>query len=310
MAQFQPLATPLAGAVRQVIHLRWYQAKAFEEIKSAWAQGFPNVLAVLPTGAGKTVLFSEIVRDHGAAACVIAHRQELVYQICAALNRVGVRFRIIAPKLVVQKITELLHKKQGVCFYDPNALVAVAGVDTLNNIDKGQRKHTYERWCKSVSLWVMDEAHHVQANNKWGKATKKFPDTAKGLGVTATPERGDGCGLGRDPVGSGLFDYMVLGPDMAYLIQDGYLTPYQIWTVPCTIQYEQIDVGASGDFVQAKLVAAEDADGKLVGNIVETYLKRTPGKRAIAFVSSVARSELLAEAFRAKGVRAKALDGN
>ena len=96
---------------------------------------------------------------------------------------------------------------------------------------------------------------------------------------------------------------------MRELIDDGYLCPYKVWTVPHQVDYSNVTVGSSGEYVHAKLVAAEDCDKKLVGNIVDTYLKRVPGKRAICFMSSVKKAEETAEAFRQAGVPSVAVDG-
>ena len=89
--------TPVQTRAGRSQHLRPYQAKAKSEIYGGWANGATNVLAVLPTGAGKTVLFSDIIHDHKGASCAIAHRQELVSQISLALARDKVRHRIIGP---------------------------------------------------------------------------------------------------------------------------------------------------------------------------------------------------------------------
>ena len=91
--------------------LRPYQAKAKQDIYDSWSLGHSNVLAVLPTGAGKTVLFSDIIHNHLGACCAIAHRQELVSQISMALARDKVRHRIIGPKSVV-KLCVNLHMSE------------------------------------------------------------------------------------------------------------------------------------------------------------------------------------------------------
>ena len=132
--------------------LRPYQAKAKQDIYDAWDQGFVNVLAVLPTGSGKTVLFSDIIHDHKGASCAIAHRQELVSQISLALARDKVRHRIIGPKSVVKLCVNLHMLELGASYYDPSATCAVAGVDTLV-----RRADELGDWLSSVTLCVQDE---------------------------------------------------------------------------------------------------------------------------------------------------------
>ena len=96
---------------------------------------------------------------------------------------------------------------------DSNAQCGVAGVDTLI------RMSPTDPWLQRVTLGVMDESHHLLTKNKWGRAVSMFPH-AKWLGVTATPNRADGYGLGRHA--DGIMDAMVLAPNMRALIEMGY----------------------------------------------------------------------------------------
>ena len=204
--------------------LRPYQEEVKQEIYEAWGTGNQNVLAVLPTGSGKTVLFAQLTEENPGASCVIAHRQELVSQISKALARNGVRHRIIGPSSLIKWIISDHMREFGRSFYDPSNPVAVAGVDTLI-----RRQSSLSSWLPTVTQWVMDEGHHILADNKWGKAAAMFPN-ARGLAVTATPERADGKGLGRDA--EGLIDHMVVGPSLRWMIDEGYLTDCKIYAPP------------------------------------------------------------------------------
>lgn len=310
MTSFPSVARPISAAVRRAsIRLRPYQARAKAEIHQHWNSGSDNVLLVVPTGGGKTITFADILAEHEGAGCAIAHRQELVGQIAMALNQAGVRHRIMAPRKVVQLIVARQMRKQGVSFYDPNAPIGVAGVDVLAKADGGKWAAEFGPWLAQVTLWVQDEAHHVLKDNKWGRACERFDRPGKrvrGLGVTASPARADGKGLGR--AWDGLFDVMVLGPTMRDLINSGYLTPYRILTVPCSAEYEDVTITDQGEFSRVRLVAAEK-DTHLVGDIVNEYLKHAAGKRGVTFVSSVETAYRVAEEFNARGVPAMALDG-
>ena len=102
------ILTKVAEAVtRAIINLRDYQQDAYDNINTEWSKGVRNVLAVLPTGAGKTVLFSKIILDHDGASVAVAHRQELVSQISLALARNGVRHRIIGPDKIIRSIVKM-----------------------------------------------------------------------------------------------------------------------------------------------------------------------------------------------------------
>lgn len=252
-----------------------------------------------------TVLMADIVSEHTGAAVLIAHRQELVAQISLTLNQFGVRHRLICSPEVRKLIIARHLKEHRVTYHDAGAMVGVGGVDTVVRLGKRPELDT---WRRSVTLGLQDEAHHVLRENKWGKAALEFPACKRWLLVTATPERPDGRGLGRHA--DGIADALVVGPGMRELIDDGYLCPYKVWTIPHKVDYSQVAVGASGEFVQARLVAAEDCDKKLVGNIVSTYRLRVPGKRAICFMSSVKKAEETAKAFRDAGVPAAAVDGS
>lgn len=278
------------------VHLRPFQTELDANIDTAWAEGAQNVLAVSPTGSGKTVLFSHKLRQHRGASVAIAHRQELVGQISLSLARNGVRHRIIGPTDLVKRVIVPAHMAElGACFYDPNAPCAVAGVDTLIRMDPTP-------WHLQVTKWITDEAHHVLADNKWGKACEMFPN-AQGLGVTATPGRADRKGLGRHA--DGVFDRMVVGPSMRDLINDGYLTDYRVWVAPEVVDVSDVPIGANGDFVQPKLRAAVHRSKKLVGDVVQHYLRHARGKRGITFAVDIEAATELAAAYRAAGVPAE-----
>lgn len=276
--------------------LRFYQTKLDNDITEAWDAGAENICAELPTGGGKTVVMAKRFAEHRGASIGIAHRQELVSQISLALARFGLRHRIIAPKEICQMIARRHHDYIGQSFYDPNAWVGVAGVDTLI------RRPPSDPWFHQVTLWQTDECHHVLRGNKWGKACAIF-QRAKGIGWTATPGRADGKGIGRKA--DGLMDVMISGPRMRDLINAGYLTEYRLACPPNDIDMSDVGVGTNGDFNQAKLRKAVHKSSKIVGDIVKKYLEVAPGKRGVTFAVDIEHAEEMAAAYRAAGVRAE-----
>lgn len=299
--------TLVADAIKRPA-LRPYQQDIRDDIESRWL-GVANVLAVLPTGAGKTVLFSSILADEPGASCAIAHRQELVSQISLALARNGVRHRIIGQDAVIRMIVRLHMEEVGANYVVPNAKCAVASVNTLT----GKKfSESLKPWLPTVKLWVQDEAHHVLRDNQWGRAAAMFPN-ARGLGVTATPLRADGNGLGRHA--DGLFDTMVIGPSMRDLITMGFLTEYRIFAPPSTFQRDQVAVSqTTGDFnldQMRKAVASSSLvvhdEKQIVGDIVQHYQRIAPGKLGVTFVPDIVTAETVAEQFNAAGVPAMAV---
>lgn len=276
-----------------MILLRDYQHDANREIDDAWAAGYKNVLYTLPTGSGKTILFAYKISKHVGYSCAIAHRSELVSQISLALASFGVRHRVIASDATIKFITQEHFKQFGNVFVDQNAPAAVASIDTLI-----RRKKTLVSWMKQVTLWVQDEAHHMVKTNKWGQVEEIFPN-AKGLGVTATPLRADGKGLGRHH--DGLFDILLEGPDMRWMIEQGYLTPYRIFVPPSDLDLSGLKIGATGDYSpQGMKKAAQKSH--IVGDVVEHYQRIAPGKMGITFATDVETSQNIANQYVSAGV--------
>lgn len=278
--------------------LRPDQLKAQTEIYHAWNQGFDNVLLVYPTGGGKTVIFSDILRLHRGACCAIAHRQELVTQISTTLNRSQVWHRIIAPdEVCTSAVANHMADEQseGRSYYHPHAPCAVIGIHTLL-----RRYKKLQDWLQSVTLWIIDEAHHVLATNIYGRACDMFPN-AKGLGVTATANRADGKGLGR--VYDGVFDILVQGPGTRDLINQRLLADYRVFVRPSAVDYSQVKIDGTGDLNQRQLKKAVK-DTPLMGDIVRHYKELAPGKLGVTFLPDVDSARETAKNYNDAGVPA------
>jgi len=277
--------------------LRDYQQDADSDILAAWQGGYQNVLAVLPCGAGKTVLLAYMISRHKGASCVIAHRQELVLQISIALASAGVVHRIIGPSSVVRLAIVQHMAKLGKSFYNPHAPCGVAGIDTLV-----RRTESLAGWMGTVTMWVMDEAHHILTSNKWGTGAALFP-RAIGLGVTATPVRADGAGLGRHA--DGVFDKMIVGPSMRDLINLGSLSDYRVFCPPCDIDLSEVKISlATGDYNQDGLRKAVHKS-HLHGDVVSHYRKIAMGKLGITFAVDVEHATQITADYNAAGVIAE-----
>lgn len=279
-----------------------------QEIEHAWSTGNQNVLAVACCGFGKTVLLSDKMNRFSGASVAIAHRQELVGQMSRTIARYGVKHRIIGPSNVVRGIIQTHIAEFGRDFYDPNARCAVAGVDTLVSWAKPDSPHhsPLMRWAPQVGLWITDEAHHLIDENKWGRAIALFQN-AKGLGVTATPERADGKGLGRH--NDGVFDTMVVGPGLRDTINAGFLTDYRIFCPPNDLDLSSVSTGVDGDYIRKQL-AMKTRSSTIMGHVVEHYLRIAPGKLGVTFAPDVDTATTFSKMFNEAGVPAEVVSAN
>ena len=235
-----------------------------------------RVLGQAVTGFGKTVCFSEISRrtaNRGNSVVIVAHRIEIVLQIGRALLRAGVKFGVIAAGHPVS-----------------DALVQIGMVQSVaNRLDK----------IPQPNLLVVDEAHHATAGT-YQKLVDAWPDSYI-LGVTASPQRTDGTGLGK------LFDALVVGPSMREMISRGYLADYRYLAPPQQMDLSQVATRA-GDYALDQLAAAMDKP-TITGDAIKHYATHLNGRPAIAFCVSVDHARHVAADFARAGWKAEAVDG-
>ncbi len=280
--------------------LRDFQIKLRDDVYAAWNAGARNVMMVSPTGSGKTVILGAIISEMAVPTCVIAHRQELVGQLALALNRESIPHGIIAPQAIQRQIITIEQELHGRSFFSPRAMTRVASVNTLANFDKS------DPWPRQVQLAIVDEGHHVQADNVWGRALTLFP-SARGLFPTAHAIRGDGRGLGREPLGDGLVDKLVIGPSGRQLIDRGFLADYRLIAPPSDIHVENVKIGESGEFNQVEVRAAVHASSSIVGDVVSHYRKFFDGCLGITFAVDVQAAQELAAKYKSVGVPAEVI---
>jgi DNA repair protein RadD len=269
--------------------LRDYQSDIVKKV----LQINDSTLAVMPTGAGKTVCMAEIFYRTGEGLA-LAHRQELVAQISTALARAHAPHRIVAPDALVQYAIERHIKATGTSWVSASAPLRVASVDTL------LRRADASSWLRNVHTLQIDEGHHVAGDNKWARLRSIMPE-ARLIGWTATPIRAD-----RKPLSQHYREY-ICGPMPSDLVDRGFLKPLLCYGSPLHFDRSQLKVSsATGDYNQSQLV---DAVGRLpiVGDIVEQYLRLGAGRRGVTFVVNVEAAEEVTEAYRAAGVRAEIL---
>lgn len=284
-----------------MIQLRPYQQAGVQGIRQSFAAKNRAVLYVLPTGGGKTFTFSYIsngVQRRGRRVLILVHRKELLIQASMSLAKLGIMHALIAQGPHIREIQRQHMVELRTCAVDQSARVAVASVDTL--INRMSR-------IPPPDMIICDEAHHCVAGNKWGRIVEYY-DNSRLLGVTATPVRTDGKGLGKHA--GGMFDDMVLGPTINELIEQGHLLRPTVYAPPTPFDPKGLR-RSRGEYVKSELQKRFDEHKKqIVGDAVDHYQQHAGGLPFIAFCISVKDAEDVAAAFRARGLRVQSIDGS
>lgn len=293
---------------------RQYQSDIVSETRLYWEMGFPVVCVQLSTGGGKTKILSDLINGHGGFVCAVAHRDKLCEQISLTLARAGIRHDLICSDKTKRLIAKKHVRKLGQCFYVPGARCRVASIDTL------VRAKGIDKWAAQVTLWVVDEAHHLLRANKWGRGLEHFTHPqCHGLMLTATPGRPDRKGLGRhrkgcnggpcEGCGDGLADALVIGPPMRWLIDEGYLCDYDVVCPPTDLVAAEAPRGSDGDLTRDQVREAERAS-HIVGDIPSHYLEWAKGLSGVTFVGSIETATDVVRSFRERGVPAELITGD
>lgn len=236
--------------------LREYQQELYQKTVEAFKRGFRRPLVVAPCGAGKSYLFSEMIRRTNGEALVLTHRQELKEQHEALFRKLGIE----------------------------NARVSMI-------MTEANRLGQYEK----PALIVADEAH-LSRSNSWMRVIDHY-DTWT-VGLTATPVRLDGKPLGD------VFDAMVEGVDVKWLIENQNLAPYEYYA-PTAVETDGLRTVA-GDYVVSDLEKLMN-ERAIYGNVIDSYQRFASGERSIAYCVSVEHARRTASAFNSAGIRAEHL---
>lgn len=266
--------------------LRPYQQQALAGVKERLAES-RSTLVVMPTGTGKTRLFTELIREWpflpdatNPRTLVLAHRDELLGQ---------------AKKRIEAETGESVGLEQA-AFYAGNERIVVASIQTLS------QPRRLARWeADTFGLVICDEAHHA-VSKSWRKVLDHFGG-AKVLGVTATPDRADEQAMGQ------VFDSVAFVYEIDDAIRDGWLAPIQV--VPVYID--------SIDFSRCKKVAGDlstddlervIAQEETLHGIAKATVEQSGGRRTLMFTPGVESAHKLADIMsRYQPGFARAIDG-
>ena len=255
------------------MQLRPYQEQCIGQVFEAWID-YRKVLAVLPTGGGKTIIFANIARRADGRTLILAHREELLTQ---AIDKIKIATGLDAS----------LERAESNS--DASSKIVVGSIQTMmRRLDKFQPN--------AFNNVIVDEAHHVSADS-YMSVLGHFPE-ANILGVTATPDRSDKKQLGN------YFETIAYELTLLDLIKGGYLSPIKVRVCDVSIDMTRVKF-AAGDFDSNDTAhAIEPYLEKIAAQI-----KQFGGKKTLVFLPLIATSKKMTEICRAAGMDAEHIDG-
>ena len=262
--------------------LRPYQQEACDAVLGEWQKGNRKTLLVLPTGTGKTVVFSKVAEDrvrHGQRVLILAHRGELLEQ----------------AEQKIQNFTGLgcaLEKAEADSL---NAFYRI----TIGSVQTMMRKSRLEKFPRDYfGAIIVDEAHHAIAQSY--QNVLEYFSGASVLGVTATPDRSDRKNLGN------YFDSLAYEYTLPQAIKEGYLCKIMAQTIPLSIDITNVGI-AAGDYKAGEL---GDALEPYLEQIADRMLEYCKGRKTVIFLPLVATSKKFRDILLSKGLSAAEVNGN
>ena len=265
--------------------LRPYQIEALQSVKDNFQKGISKQLIVLPTGSGKTVIFSHIpkVLENSLPMLVIAHRSELLIQATEKILWSNPQFNIQTEK--AEEIADLTGD------------VVVASVQTLGRSDSKRLLKFPKDYFKTI---IVDEAHHAAAESYRRVLDYFTPDFL--LGVTATPQRSDSVRL------TDVFQEITYYKNIQDLIKEGYLSRIIGYRVKTNTDISEVET-SHGDYSISQLENKID-NPERNALVVKSYHEFAPNKKAVVFASGVNHAKHLATSFTQNGTPARVVLGD
>ena len=263
------------------MELRPYQAEAKAAVFEQWDKGSLKTLLVLPTGCGKTIVFAKVAEDcvrQGYRVLILAHRGELLEQA--------------ADK--IKKSTNLgcaTEKAEQTCLGSWFRI-------TVGSVQSMQREKRLSQFSEDYfNVIIIDEAHHCISDG-YQKVLQHFP-SAKVLGVTATPDRGDMRNLGE------FFESLAYEYTLPKAIREGYLSPIKAMTIPLQLDLSGVSI-QSGDFKAGDIATALDP---YLHQIADEMMKYCRDRKTVVFLPLVKTSQKFKEILNEKGFKAAEVNG-
>lgn len=261
--------------------LRPYQQQARERIHAEWENGHTRTLLVLPTGTGKTIVFASVAADQvraGDRVLILAHRGELLEQAADKLQR-------------STGLVSAVEKADATCL-NTWFRVAVGSVQTLQRTARLERfSHDY------FGTIIIDEAHHAITDGY--RRILDYFGSAKVLGVTATPDRGDMRNLGE------VFDSLAFEYKLTDAIKEGYLCHIMAQTIPLKLDISSVTM-SGGDYAVGDLGTALDP---YLEQIAAEMAQRCKGRKTVVFLPLIKTSQKFRDLLNSHGFRAAEVNG-
>lgn len=263
------------------MQLRPYQEEARAKVQQEWKEGRKRTLLVLPTGCGKTIVFSKIIEDRvkmGERVLVLAHRSELLEQASDKL-------------MTATGLGTALEKAENTSIGSWFRVV-VGSVQTM------QREKRLSQFPPNhFNTIVIDEAHHAISDG-YQRVLEHFGE-ANILGVTATPDRGDMRNLGS------YFDSLAYEYPLVDAIKSGYLSKITAITIPLELDISTVSQQA-GDFKVSEIGTALDP---YLEQIADEMVKQCKDRKTVVFLPLVKTSQKFRDILNAKGFKAAEVNG-
>ena len=261
--------------------LRPYQQQARDRIHAEWETGHTRTLLVLPTGTGKTIVFASVAADQvraGDRVLILAHRGELLEQAADKLQR-------------STGLVSAVEKADATCL-NTWFRVVVGSVQTL------QRTARLERFPRDYfGTIIIDEAHHAITDGY--RRILDYFGSAKVLGVTATPDRGDMRNLGE------VFDSLAFEYKLTDAIKEGYLCRIMAQTIPLKLDISSVTM-SGGDYAVGDLGTALDP---YLEQIAAEMAQRCKGRKTVVFLPLIKTSQKFRDLLNSHGFRAAEVNG-
>lgn len=263
------------------MQLRPYQQEAREAVQAEWAKGRKRTLLVLPTGCGKTIVFSKIIEDQvkeGKRVLVLAHRSELLEQASDKLK-------------TATGLGTALEKAENTSIGSWYRVV----VGSVQTMQREKRLSQFPPdWFDTI---VVDEAHHAISDGY--QRVLGYFEQSNVLGVTATPDRGDMKNLGS------YFESLAYEYSLVQAIKEGYLSKIKALTIPLSLDLSNVSMSA-GDFKASDVGTALDP---YLEQIADEMVKQCADRKTVVFLPLVKTSQKFRDILNAKGFRAAEVNG-